>query len=179
MTRTAQHVAQPTLHRRRRPEPAGTGVVRRGGERQSAWHDLLDTVGDAGRGAIPFGEAAVPGHPGAVSQGGPQGGPGRLRQLGGLPLPCPLEMGGKDGAGGSASGHGGDLGERRAHRSASPGPPAWSALHPARPVGWSAPGRQPAPLGGGGGADPGGRGGAPLPGYLRTGRGRCARRCGK
>ena len=44
----------------------------------------------------------------------------------------------------------------RAHRGASPGPAAWSALHPARPVGGPAPGRQSAPPGGGGGAGPGG-----------------------
>ena len=41
-----------------------------------------------------------------------EGGPGRLRQLGGLTLWGPLEMGGKDGAGGTASGHGRDLGGR-------------------------------------------------------------------
>ena len=56
---------------------------------------------------------------------------------------------------------------------ASPGPASWSALHPARPVAGTAPGRQPTPPGGGGGAGPGGRGGATLPGCLRTGRGRC------
>ena len=65
--------------------------------------------GDAGRGAGPSGETAGPRHPGSVSQGGPEGGPGLLHQLGGLPLRRPLEMGGKDGAGGSAAGHGGDL----------------------------------------------------------------------
>ena len=49
-----------------RPEPAGPGVVRRGVQRQSAWHDLPDTVGDAGRGANPPGPPALPAYPGAI-----------------------------------------------------------------------------------------------------------------
>ena len=48
----------------------------------------------------------------------------------------PLEMGGKDGAGGASVGARWRSGRAmRAHRGASPGPAAWSALHPARPVG--------------------------------------------
>ena len=56
--RAAQHVAQHPFHRRRRPEPAGTGVVRRGGQRAGAWDDPPGALGDAGRGAAPPGEAA-------------------------------------------------------------------------------------------------------------------------
>ena len=41
-----------------RPEPAGTGVVRRGGQRAGAWDDPPGALGDAGRGAAPPGEAA-------------------------------------------------------------------------------------------------------------------------
>ena len=49
-----------------------------------------------------------------------------------------------------------------------------SAPNPARPVAGSASGRQPAPPGGVGGADPRGRGGTAFPGSLRAGRrGRC------
>ena len=58
---------------------------------------------------------------------------------------------------------------------ASKGPETRSALHLARPVAGTAPGRQPAAAGGDGGADPRGRGGAPLPGGIRTcRRGRCS-----
>ena len=57
---------------------------------------------------------------------------------------------------------------------ASKGPETRSALHLARPVAGTAPGRQSAAAGGDGGADPRGRGGAPLPGGIRTcRRGRC------
>ena len=80
--------------------------------RQSAWHDLPDTVGYAGRGAGPFGEAAGPCHPGSVPQGGPQGGPGWLRQLEGLPLRRPLEVDWSRRAGRTAPGDVGDLGRR-------------------------------------------------------------------
>ena len=56
--RAAQHVAEHPLHRRRRPEPAGTGVVRRGGQRAGARNDPPGALGDAGRGAAAPGEAA-------------------------------------------------------------------------------------------------------------------------
>ena len=93
-----------------RPEPARAGVVRRGGQRAGAWDDPPGAVGDAGRGAAPPGEAARSGHAGAVPAGGPQGVAGRFRQLGGLPVRRPLEVGRGHGAGGGAPGHGGDLG---------------------------------------------------------------------
>ena len=108
--RAAQHVAQHPLHRRRRPEPARAGVVRRGGQRAGAWDDPPGAVGDAGRGAAAPGEAARSGHAGAVPAGGPQGVAGRFRQLGGLPVRRALEVGRGQGAGGGAPGHGGDLG---------------------------------------------------------------------
>ena len=110
----------------------------------------------------------------APSPGGPQGGPGRLRQLGRLPLRSPLEMGGRHGAGGPAAGDGGDLGRRPADRGASQGPGTRSTLHPARSVVRSAQSGWPSPQGSGGGAGPGGRGGTALPGRVRAGRcGRC------
>ena len=56
-------------------------------KRQGAWHHLQGALGDAGRGAASPGQAARPGHPGTLPAGGPQGGPGRLRQLGEIPLP--------------------------------------------------------------------------------------------
>ena len=93
-------------------KPAVPGVVRRGVQCQGARDDLPDTLGHAGRGAAPPREAAGPSHPGAVPQGGPEGRPGRVCQLGGLPLRGPLEMGGKNRSGGAAEGHGGDLGGR-------------------------------------------------------------------
>ena len=86
-------------------------------------------------GAPAPGQAARSGHAGAVLTGGPQSGAGRLRQLGGIPLRRPLAVGGRYGAGGGASGHGGDLVRRRAHRGASPGAAAGAELHTARPVG--------------------------------------------
>ena len=152
--RAAQHVAQRPLHRRRSSEPAGTGVVRRGGQRPGARYDASGAVGDAGRGAAPPGEAARSGHAGAVLAGGSQGVQGLLRELGRLPLWRALEVGGCHGAGGGAPGHRGDLVRRRAHRRASPGATAQAALHPARPVGRTAQGGWPAPQGSGGGADP-------------------------
>ena len=48
----------------------------------------------------PPGPAAGSGHAGAIPAAGPEGVPGRLRQLGGLPVRCPLEVGGNHGAGG-------------------------------------------------------------------------------
>ena len=52
------------------------------------------------------------GRAGATFAGGPQGGPGRFRQLGGLPLRNALEVGWSRRAGGTASGDGGDLSRR-------------------------------------------------------------------
>ena len=53
-----------------RPKPAGSGVVRRGGQRAGAWDDASSALGDAGRGAAPLGQAARSGHTGAVPAGG-------------------------------------------------------------------------------------------------------------
>ena len=46
-------------------------------------HDQQDTLGVAGRGAAASREAAGPQRSGSISPRGPEGGPGRLRQLGG------------------------------------------------------------------------------------------------
>ena len=58
------------------------------------------------------GAAARPECTGALSPGGPEGGPGRLHQLGGIALRGPLEVGRLHRPGGTAVGHGGDLGWR-------------------------------------------------------------------
>ena len=74
-------------------------------------------------------------------RGGPQGGPGRLFQLGGIPLRGALAVGGSNGAGGSAAGHSGNLGWRPAHRGASQGTAAKATIRPAWSMGGSAQGR--------------------------------------
>ena len=56
--------------------------------------------------------AARPECTGALFSGGPEGGQGRLRQLEGIALRGPLEVGGSHRPGGTAVGHGGDLGGR-------------------------------------------------------------------
>ena len=80
--------------------------------RQSARNDPAGALGDAGRGAVSLGPAARPRGAGALSAGGPEGGAGRIRQLGGIPVRSPLEVGGPCRAGGTATGGGGDLGRR-------------------------------------------------------------------
>ena len=110
--RPAQHVAQPAFYRRRRSEPAVPGVVRHGGQPESPRDDPSGSLGYAGRGESPPGQTAGAERLGPLPAGGPEGGPGRLRQLGGLPLRRPLEMGGKDGSGGPEAGHRGGLGRR-------------------------------------------------------------------
>ena len=79
---------------------------------------------------------------GALLEGRPAGGAGRLCQLGGLPIRGPLEVGGRHGAGGPATGHGGNLGQPGASGGASSGSAAWTALHPPRPVGGPAQSRR-------------------------------------
>ena len=62
-----QHVAQHALHRRRRSEPAGTGVVRQRGQPADSRDHPPCALGDAGRGAAALGEVAGPGRVGAIS----------------------------------------------------------------------------------------------------------------
>ena len=74
------------LHRRRRPEPAGTGVVRRAGQRAGAWNDPL--------GALNAGQVAAPTW-GSIGHADYLRRTARCRgttQLGGLPVRRPLEM---------------------------------------------------------------------------------------
>ena len=136
--RASQHVAQHPLHH---------GIIWKLADLNRQGLEWCDVVANARvhgtthrvpwemlEGAPAPGQAARSGHAGAVLTGGPQSGQGRLRQLGGIPLRCPLEVGRRHGTGGTAPGHGGDLVRRRAHRGASPGAATRAELHPARPV---------------------------------------------
>ena len=108
----AQHVAEHTLHRRRRPQPPGTGVVRRGGQPADSRDDPPGPWRDAGRGTatpgkMPGRNALAPylredrkvARDGFISWEGSRYG-------------VHWKWAGSHSPGGTAVGHGGDLGRR-------------------------------------------------------------------
>ena len=60
--RQGQHVAQHAFHRRRRPQPPGTGVVRQRCQPSDSRYYPPGALGDAGRGTAALGETSGPGH---------------------------------------------------------------------------------------------------------------------